>query len=63
MIPPIAIDNYNYTLPNKKIAYFPLNNREQSKLLVFQNNIIKDYFFYELPTILPPHTLLVCNNS
>ncbi|MGL6022373.1 MAG: S-adenosylmethionine:tRNA ribosyltransferase-isomerase, partial [Chitinophagaceae bacterium] len=46
-----------------KIAYFPLNNREQSKLLVFQNNIIKDYFFYELPTILPPHTLLVCNNS
>lgn len=43
----ISIQDYHYDLPNDRIALHPLENREQSKLLIHQNNeIAEDVFKY-----------------
>lgn len=59
----IQIQDYSYTLPEDRIAAFPLPNRDESKLLVFQNEQIQDRHFIQLPQLLPEHTLMVFNNT
>lgn len=59
----IKIDSYNYDLPQEKIAYYPKENRDESKLLVYQNNTITDASFKELPSFLTDNDILVFNNS
>jgi S-adenosylmethionine:tRNA ribosyltransferase-isomerase len=53
----------NYELPDKRIAKYPLPQRDQSKLLVWNNGNITDARFRELPGLLPPDSLLVFNNT
>ncbi|HRT80348.1 MAG TPA: S-adenosylmethionine:tRNA ribosyltransferase-isomerase, partial [Bacteroidales bacterium] len=40
----ININDYDYNLPEEKIAKYPLPNRDESKLLIFNNDIKSDIF-------------------
>lgn len=59
----IRIDDYDYVLPDERIAKFPLSPRDSSKLLVYDNGRIGHRRFYELPEVLPQDALLVFNNT
>ncbi len=60
----IPIDLYNYTLPDERIAKFPLPNRDQSRLLVrAKDGNISDTTFSNLAQYLPEKSLLVFNNT
>jgi S-adenosylmethionine:tRNA ribosyltransferase-isomerase len=62
-IPQINISNYDYQLPTGRIAKYPLENRDQSKLLVYKNQHITHTVFCNLPEHLPDNSLLVFNNT
>jgi S-adenosylmethionine:tRNA ribosyltransferase-isomerase len=62
-IPQIDLKNYEYTLPDSRIAKFPLEKRDHSQLLHYQKGEIKHFRFYELPELLPAETLLVYNDT
>ncbi len=59
----ISISDYNYHLPDDRIAKYPLPNRDQSKLLHYINGTIKIQSFFELPQLLPADSLMVYNNT
>jgi S-adenosylmethionine:tRNA ribosyltransferase-isomerase len=59
----ILIRDYTYELPTDRIAKFPLNERDQSKLLVYKNSEISNDSFYNLANHLPPNSTLVLNNT
>ncbi|MCR4659146.1 MAG: S-adenosylmethionine:tRNA ribosyltransferase-isomerase [Bacteroidales bacterium] len=59
----IQIADYDYTLPDECIARYPLEQRDQSKLLALKNGEISEHHFYDLPNLLPPQTMLVFNNT
>ena len=56
--PSIQIKDFTYNLPEDKIAKYPLENRDDSKLLVF-NGDIKEEHFCSISKILPKNSLLV----
>ena len=60
---PIYMQDFDYHLPNERIAYHPLTERDHSKLLVYQNGMITDDTFYHLPHHLPPGATLIANNT
>lgn len=59
----IRIEDYNYNLPDERIAKYPLTKRDSSKLLVYKNNEITDSVFSDLVNHLPDGSLLVYNNT
>lgn len=59
----IRIDNYDYPLPNDRIAKFPMAQRDHSKLLCLKGDDISEHHFYDLPDLLPKNTLLVFNDT
>jgi S-adenosylmethionine:tRNA ribosyltransferase-isomerase len=59
----IKIREYDYPLPDEKIAKFPMKEREQSKLLVYRHGEIKEDLFASFPSYLFPGCLLVFNNT
>ncbi len=59
----IRISDYNYTLPDERIAKFPLQQRDHSKLLVYRHGEVSDDLFYHLPDYLPKGALMVYNNT
>lgn len=59
----IHISDYDYLLPDDKIAKFPKEQRDLSKLLVYQSGEIKEDIFYNLPKYLPKNSLMVFNNT
>lgn len=59
----IAIADYDYPLPDERIAKFPLAQRDQSKLLVCKQGEIQESRFTDLAQHLPKETLLVFNNT
>lgn len=63
MIPEIKITDYTYSLPNERIAKFPLERRDASKLLSFHNGIINDHIFTNLPELLPQDAMMVFNET
>ncbi|MDR0206412.1 MAG: S-adenosylmethionine:tRNA ribosyltransferase-isomerase [Bacteroidales bacterium] len=63
MPPFIQLSDIDYLLPNDKIALFPSNNRDQSKLLVYKNNTITDAVFLQLSDFLDDNCALVFNDS
>ncbi len=63
MMPNLPIQAYDYPLPEDKIALFPTKNRDESKLLVYQNSQIQHHSFLDFPALLPPNSLLVFNNT
>lgn len=59
----INIQDYSYTLPDDKIAKYPLEKRDASKLLVYNDSVINDRVFSDLSNELPANALLVFNNT
>lgn len=59
----IRIEEYNYPLPDERIARHPLAVRDACKLLVYKDGEISDHIFRELPTLLPDNAMLVYNNT
>lgn len=59
----IKIAEYNYPLPDERIAKFPLAERDKSKLLVYDKGIVSDDTFTSLPNYLPSGALMVFNNT
>jgi S-adenosylmethionine:tRNA ribosyltransferase-isomerase len=62
-MPNILIQAFDYPLPESKIAQFPLANRHDSKLLVYQDGVIKHEAFRQLAQQLPENALLIFNNT
>lgn len=56
-------EEYTYDLPQERIAMFPLKNRDESKLLFCDRGRITHHVFSEIPSLLPPDSLLVFNNT
>jgi len=59
----ISIEQFNYELPDACVAKYPLEKRDQSKLLVWKNGEIADETFTNLPGLLSPDNLLIFNNT
>ncbi len=59
----IHITEYNYALPEERIAKFPLSRRDTSKLLVYRHGRISEDIFSNLPEYLPGGALMVFNNT
>lgn len=55
--------NYDYNLPVDKIAKYPLANRDEAKLLVYNDGALSERVFRELPGILSSKSLLLFNNT
>ncbi len=60
--PNISIQDYSYYLPQEKIAKYPLEKREDSKLLIF-NKEIKESSFSNISNYIPSKSLVVFNNT
>lgn len=59
----IKISDYNYPLPDERIAKFPLKERDHSKLLLYKHGEVGEDVFYNLPNYLPKGALMVFNNT
>ena len=59
----IHISDYNYPLPDDRIAKFPLQQRDHSKLLIYNHGEVSEDIFYNLPGHLPKGALMVFNNT
>ena len=59
----IQISDYDYPLPDGRIAKFPIKERDHSKLLVYRHGEISEDVFYNLPQYLPSGALMVFNNT
>ena len=59
----IHISDYNYPLPDERIAKFPVAQRDQSRLLVYRHGEVSDDRFTALPSYLPEGALMVFNNT
>lgn len=60
----IRIEEYNYPLPDERIAKHPLTERDKCKLLVRDSNgNISEHIFAEIPDLLPDNSMLIYNNT
>ena len=59
----IQIADFDYELPEEKIAFFPVSQRDQSKLLVYHDGRITDACFSDLPDFLTSDYRLIFNDS
>lgn len=59
----INLADYTYKLPEERIANFPLEKRDESKLLVFQNEQITHHHFKDVVDFLTPNNTLFFNDT
>ena len=60
----LRISDYNYPLPDERIAKHPLAERDQCKLLCYRKGgTISEHKFADVPSLLPEHSMLVYNNT
>jgi len=59
----IRIEDYDYPLPDERIAKFPLAERDSSKLLIYRGGEVSEDTFHNLPSYLPSGALMVFNNT
>ena len=59
----IDINSFDYPLPEERIAKFPLENRTDSKLMVYRNGDVSESRFRNLADHLPAGSMLVFNNT
>ena len=59
----IPIAEYNYDLPQENIAYYPLAERDASKLLIYRDDKISETIYRNIGSHLPEGTQLVFNNT
>jgi S-adenosylmethionine:tRNA ribosyltransferase-isomerase len=63
MIPHIKIEDYNYPLPDERIAKYPLNQRDASKLLCYKDSVPSEYSFKDISSLLPEGSVMVFNDT
>ena len=59
----ISIHDYNYSLPEEKIARHPLTERDASKLLIYKEGAISEDVFNHIGQYIPENSLLIFNNT
>ena len=59
----IAIAEYDYPLPDERIAKYPLAERDTSKLLIYNKGVVCEERFSNLPQFIPQNSLMVFNNT
>jgi len=59
----IKISDYTYSLPEDKIARYPLPERDASKLLIYRNGVITEDIYRNIDQFLPTGSLLIFNNT
>ena len=59
----ILIEEYNYPLPDERIAKYPLSQRDRSKLLVYRDGQVSEDVFYHIGEYLSTDSLLIYNNT
>lgn len=59
----IRIEDFDYPLPEDRIAKHPLAQRDASKLLVYRGGVFSETLFSSLPEYIPEDTLLVFNDT
>ena len=59
----IKIGDFNYDLPDERIAKFPIAQRDHSKLLIYNHGAVSDDIFYNIVNYLPKGALMVFNNT
>ncbi len=59
----ICIKDYDYDLPDSRIAKFPVANRDHSKLLVYNKGTVSEDVFYNIKNYLPAGSLMIFNNT
>lgn len=63
MIPEIRIQDYNYPLPDERIAKYPLPERDSSKLLRYRDGKVDEFVFRDLPDLIPENAVMVFNDT
>lgn len=63
MIPEIRIEDFNYTLPDERIAKYPLPERDGSKLLIYKDGIVSHRSFRNISELLPEESLMIFNDT
>lgn len=63
MIPEIRIEDYNYDLPDDRIAKYPLSSRDSSKLLVYKDGTPSEHTFRSISQVLPSGALMIFNDT
>lgn len=61
--PYIPVSDYDYTLPEDRIARFPVDRRDDSKLVILKDGAISETVFSNINSRLPDDTLLIFNNT
>ena len=59
----IQISDYDYSLPDERIAKFPMQERDSSRLLIYNKGVVSEDVFRHLPDHLPEGALMVMNNT
>ena len=59
----IHIRDFQYDLPDERIAKFPLPERDHSKLLLYRHGEVSEDRFYNLPQYIPQGSLMIFNNT
>ena len=59
----ISIEDDNYSLPDERIAKFPLPKRDESKLLLYRDGKVSESVFKHITDYLPEGSLMVFNNT
>lgn len=59
----IRLSDYEYILPEERIAKFPLEKRDHSKLLQLKDGKISHHHFFDLPDLVPGDCMMVFNNT
>lgn len=59
----LRINEFDYPLPDERIAKHPLAQREQCKLLYYKGGVIEERKFWEVPALLPERSTLIYNNT
>lgn len=59
----ISINDYSYSLPEERIASFPLTERDASKLLIFKEGNISEDVYRNISSHIPNNSLLIFNNT
>lgn len=59
----IKIEDFSYVLPEAQIAFHPLAERDQSRLLLYRNGEITEDIYKNIAGRLPEDSLLIFNNT
>lgn len=59
----LKIENFNYILPPGRIAQFPLDKRDESKILIYDKGKINETVFKDIANYLPEDSFLILNNT